>query len=149
MWRWLSKLEKLFSGPPEYTKFLGGFNFLFSRQIEYIIDVINEELQKSREFGLILKPEDECKEKIVILTIFNKWGQTLNKRGPGYTNVEYEGVLRDLNAVARELLARELKHYFEATSVEETRNRYNCHLESVITRLSKDFLDRKCAFWME
>jgi hypothetical protein len=148
MLKWLKRIKCLFN-PPEYTQFLGGFNFLFSRQIEYIIDVINEELKKSRGFGLILTPEDELKEKIVILTIFNKWGQTLNKRGPSFAAKEYEQVIRDIQEGTRTLLKKELRKYFEATPPGETKTRYNCHLESVATRLARDFMDRKCVFWME
>lgn len=148
VWQWLSNLKKSFGKPPEYTKFLGGFNFLFSKQIEYIINVINEELEKSRAFGLALRPKDEFKEKVVILTIFNQWGQTLNKRGPSFTSQEYEHTIRDLQEMARKLLGKELWYYFEATPLGETRTRYHCHLESVVTRLAKDFMERKCTFWM-
>jgi len=143
------KLRSFLEGKaPEYEQFLGGFNHLFSKQIEYIIDVINEELKKSRIFGLVLKPEDEFKEKIVVLTIFNKWGHTLNLQGQKISNQEYEDVIRILINIANELLKSELEYYFSSTSSREVKTRYNCHLESLVSRLAKDFMERRCIFWM-
>jgi len=75
-------------------------------------------------------------------------GSDLEQAGTEFTDQEYEHTIRDLQEMARKLLRKELLHYFEATPLGETRTRYHCHLESVVTRLAKDFMERKCTFWM-
>ncbi|NTW13787.1 MAG: hypothetical protein HGA31_02020 [Candidatus Moranbacteria bacterium] len=141
-------MERIFPKQEEYEKFLPGFNRLAETQIRYVIDVINEELEKSRAFGLILTPEDEYEEKKVILVIFDHWGQTLNKRGETYSASEYEKVMGDLSSMARELLENQVKRHFDETPDGEVKTRYNCHLESVMSRLSRDFMEKRCIFYM-
>jgi hypothetical protein len=140
--------------PPKYEKYLGGtpgkplFNKLSSKQIEKIIEIINEELEKSREFGLEIKKEDEEKEKVALLTIFNIYGQRLMRESKKLSLREYEVVITSLTEIARKLLSKESEFYYNMfkqkeleTEKLEVKNKYACHIESVMTRLTKEFLD--------
>lgn len=139
---------------PEYYQYLGGtpdnkvFNKLFSKQIERIIKIINEEIEISRSFGLEIREEDEKKEKIVILTIFNIYGQGLIRESKRLSPQEYEFIIHSLIEIAGELLSQESEFYYDMfkqkeleTGKREVKNKYACHIDSVMTRLTKEFLD--------
>ena len=150
MGKLLTALKNLFyRKPEEHEKFLFTFSYLAEKQIRYIIDIINDELRESRKFSLVLRPDDELKEKTTMLFIFNRWGQTLNRRGETYTAAEYEDVVRNLRAMAVKALEKEVAYYHTATQDGETKTHYVCHLESLITRLARDFAENKCVFYMD
>lgn len=129
---------------PEHETYLNNFHHLSEKQIEYVIEVINEEIEKSAKFGLKLLPDDILKEKIALISIFDDIGQGLNKHGPAYSDGEYAETIKIINGNMKKIMQKEIAYYFDTTPPGETRNRYNCHLESVASRLAKDFMDKKC-----
>lgn len=58
-----------------------------------ILSIIDSEITKSRELGLFILPEDQIKEKKVILESFKKRNF---KKTSEYTNSEYSITLREL-----------------------------------------------------
>lgn len=139
---------------PEYYQYLGGtpkhhcFNKLFSEQIKKIIEIINEELEISRGFGLELKEEDEKNEKIAILTIFNLYGQSLIREGKKLSSEEHSFISHSLIDLAVNLLEKENAYYFEMFKLKEletgkieVKNKYVCHVNSVMSRLILEFLN--------
>lgn len=112
--------------------------------------MINEELEVSGRFGLKLREEDEKKEKIAILTVFNQWGQTLSREGKNYPESQYAQVVSDLTDMTSKLLEEEAKYYHDYffliekdTGKLQVKNKYNVHLRVLTIRLAKDFLDGK------
>ncbi|MFH0891264.1 MAG: hypothetical protein V1867_00620 [Candidatus Falkowbacteria bacterium] len=151
---WFDKtVKKLkdFVSPPEYHRYLSqGYNHLSPGQIKHIIEATNKELARSREFGLVLRPEDEKKEKLALLSLFDHWERALIKMGQENSIAEQEVVLRGLIATIFKIMAPEAEYYHDYFSRQEketgklqTKNKYNCHLESVSSRLIQDFLDDK------
>ncbi|OGF28206.1 hypothetical protein A2303_00290 [Candidatus Falkowbacteria bacterium RIFOXYB2_FULL_47_14] len=153
----LKKLKDFISPPePEYYRYLysapggKGFNRLFSGQVKHIIDVVNEELARSREFGLVLRPEDEKKEKLALLSLLDHWAQALIKMGRENSIAEQEVVLKGLIATMFKIMNDQTEYYHEyffrleeETCKPQVKNKYNCHLESVTSRLVNDFLNGK------
>ena len=137
------RLSNLFK-TPEHEAYLNDFHHLSEKQIKYVLEAINEEIEKSAKFGLKLRPEDILKEKVALLAIFDDIGQGLNKYGPAYSDGEYAETIITINRNVKKILKEELDYYFDMTPAGETPNRYNCHLESVTARLAKDFMDKKC-----
>ena len=149
------KLRKFFSPPdPEYYQYLyggpnqPGFNFLLSAQIKHIIQVINEELEISRKFGLDLSAEDEELEKILILTVFNKYGQTLIREGGVYPIPQYEQALFKLSNLVLELSKERLEYYHDyfskkekETGEMEVKNKYTYHMRIILHSKVYGFLD--------
>jgi len=140
----LNKISKLFRiKPDEIDAFLknGLYPHLSQGQIGYILNVINKEIKKSSGFGLEILPEHQLKEKCVIMKIFNEWGQTLQIEGPEYSGLEYEQAISSLYKMAYAYMDDEVTYYFESFPENSVRNRYNCHLECLVSRLAKDFMD--------
>lgn len=103
------------------------FRFLSGSQIRYILDIIQEEVAVSAKFGLIIQLEHLFNEKFIILTVFNQWGQALNKIGKR-DNVflnHYERTERSLSDLIFNLLSDETKYYFDHALPGEVKNRYN------------------------
>ncbi|NTW13794.1 MAG: hypothetical protein HGA31_02055 [Candidatus Moranbacteria bacterium] len=130
-------------------RLLCGFDRLSEMQIRYVLDVIDQEIRKSGNFGLVLRSEDEYREKVTVLTIFDHFGQSLNDKGEILSGSEYEAAMRDVSVMAYEILKDQLARYFDETPEGGTRNRYACHVESVMSRLSRDFLDKRCVSSMK
>lgn len=131
--------------PSEIDAFLGNglYKHLSQGQIGYILNVINEEVKKSSGFGLEILPRHQLKEKCAIMRIFNEWGQTLQAEGPKYSNLEYEQAISSLDKMAYAYMDDEVTYYFESFPENSVRNRYNCHLECLVSRLAKDFMDSR------
>jgi hypothetical protein len=122
------------------------YKLLSANQISHILDVIQEEVVESDKFGLIIQPEHLLNEKIILLTVFNQWGQALNKIGEK-DNVflnHFERIVSYLADLIFDLLSEEVKYYFDHALPGEVKNRYNCHLSVLIPRLVRDFFNQKC-----
>jgi hypothetical protein len=98
-----------------------------------LLDIINSNIERSKnEFGLELRPEDEEKEKQVILKVFNEYKfKKLNE----YTNDEYTKTFREVYKKIFDLLEDQARYYFYNTPEGGTKTRYNCHLECLIADL--------------
>lgn len=147
----INKILSFLSPPtPEYldSKY-NSLTALSLDQIHYILDVIDDEVKISAKFGLKIKPEHLAKEKIVIMTIFNKYGQGISKNGRGYTDQEYTQMHRYLLYLADELLSKEIEYYFYNTPKNKVKNKYNCHLNSLVSRLFRDFVNHECHFFVK
>lgn len=110
---WLRK--KLDIPAPEVHRFGPHFHHLFLDQIEYILNVINEEVKRSKKFGLVLRPEDILKEKMVFLALIDKCGGVIALHH--LLNQDYEDTWHKALAIIAELLANELKYYWDSNSV--------------------------------
>lgn len=144
-----NKISKLFERKPdEIDAFLknGLYPHLSQGQIGYILNVVNEEIKNSSKFGLDMLPKHQLKEKCAIMRIFNDWGQTLQAEGPKYSGQEYGEAISSLNKMASIYMDDEITYYFESFPKDSVRNRYNCHLEVLVSRLAKDFMDDRVPF---
>ncbi len=141
----VNKIFKFLNGEREIDGFLR--NDLYPRlsqgQIGYILTVINDEINKSTKFGLNILPEHQLKEKYTIMAIFNEWGQTLQRDGPKYSSTDYSAMIHDLINMACKILENEITYYFGSFTEDSIRNRYNCHLVVLVSRLARDFMDDK------
>lgn len=139
---------KIFNKKEEIDDFLGSYHNLSTKQIGYILEVIDREIKVSAKFGLKITPEHEKIEKHVIMVIFNEYGSTLNQRGKIYSGDQYSEMMQYLTQTVCIALKKEIDYYFDKTPEGETKNKYNCHLHSVITCLARDFMEEKCTPYM-
>lgn len=106
-------------------------DFTFSRS-KFISSVIDEEINKSREFGLELSKEDIDFEKRVVKTIIEYlWDNIENCK----SNREYQELRNMTNYYINKKLGDFKKKYFELNSDKKVKNMYDCHLDTVISNL--------------
>lgn len=153
-----SKLKNLIlPQEPEFIQYLPGksidhgFSSIKHYQVEYIIDVINEELENSKKHGFFLFEEHEKREKEVILCVFNHWSKKLMKDGPNYSTEDREKVIEEIHNTILHLLSEQTDYYYQYFSQAESqtgkqlkKNGYFVHLNNLTTRLVDDFIKGRC-----
>lgn len=106
------------------------------KEYSFINSVIEENIEKSSNFGLILRQEDIDMEKRVIIETFSKYGL---KKMLDYTENEYNTIYRQITDEIFSRLEDQLRYYFYSTPKNEVKNRYNCHLNNIISEIFLKF----------
>lgn len=102
--------------------------------IQEIVRFIIDEARKSREFGLYIERDHLIKEELFFLAAINALGGVWHMR----RCIPFEEARSRVSELMFAHFIEELRYYFEQSrsdSVSSVRNRYNCHLESVLNRL--------------
>lgn len=136
--RFRQTIDRLF-GTREIDQFLGGFRHLSSKEIRYVLDMVDDEVRKSRRFGLKIRKEDVFKEKTSFLYALDFRGGIIAIRQE--FDDKPEMLFRLLSEYIFSFFSEEVKFYFENTPPGQVKNRYNCHLTSLIGRVANDVLD--------
>ena len=123
----------------------GGFNYLFSKQIFNILEMIDNEVVRSYcDFGLQISRDHLVKEKIALLTILNRAGNIANI--PKLT--KYEEAWGIVSGYMHEAMETESKFYFDKLKADgKMPTAYNCHLESVMSVILNTIYNDKMPFF--
>jgi len=124
--------------------FTCSFNQLFSKQIEFISELIDQELIKTYNFGLKLSREHVLKEKIAILTILNKMGNLCSIP----EKFEWDEAWKIFSEILSVTMEKEKEFYFKKLSKKKNtvRAMYNCHLESVVAVVLRAIYGKEIPF---
>jgi hypothetical protein len=101
---------------------------LLGKQIEAILNIIDDELIKSFGFGLKISREHVLKEKVAVLKVLNSLGSLhMMPRRFNYEEAR-ELFLKSIY----DIMEDENKFYFEKLEKKSgVKTRYNCHIEAV------------------
>jgi len=107
----------------------------FSSEIDkkkFIESIIDEEANKSKEFGLEISEEDLKMEKIFFVNIFEfYWDHIVDCR----SNSEYNQLMNKVSNYLSKNLSILTKKYFDLSKEKSIKNNYNCHTSCCIYSL--------------
>jgi len=117
---------------------------LFGRQIEAILDIIDQEIVKSfRQTGLKISHEHVLKEKWTILALINELGNPITIPD----NLSEQETVDLFSKTISETMKDEKAFYFEELGKKrQTQNSYNDHLESVRNAVLEAIYDKKLPY---
>ncbi len=121
----------------KYFKF-----FIKSKLQKYINNIVDDEVKKSLTMELNIKDEDIKREKSVLYFAFKNKVQDI-KLADDYN---YSLIVREIHNQISDKLAPQLKYYFDNSKEGEVKNKYNCHLNSVVSRIMMDISNNKISF---
>lgn len=108
----------------------------YNKLRDIVNQFIDEAIIKSEKFGLKIRKEDILIEKSIVYDVFSKYNSQIEKMKWN----EYEILQRKILLEIYNKLDEQIKYYFENSKKNEVRNKYNCHIEDVITNLFR-YLD--------
>lgn len=121
-------------------KYIKSIQQLLSNKLKrYINSIIDDEVIKSQDMSLNIKKNDIEKEKLVIYNIFKNKINDIKSAN----NSEYSLLVQSINKDVYKELDTECRYYFNISKDGEVRNKYNCHLSSIISRLMIDISNNK------
>ncbi len=138
-----SAKKKQFS---ERDYFLQQFQNLQAGEVDHFLKVINEEAEKSAGYGLVIEKEDIYLEKATILSLVSYFGGSVWVRD--LRSQDQKGIDVNFQYCISRALELPLKYYFEQTPEGEVKNRYNRHLDSLMSRILKDISDNKIPIYI-
>jgi hypothetical protein len=109
---------------------------LSENEVSLIVHYIIDELQRSREYGFYIKRDHVVREELFFLLTLEALGGIAHMQA----TLKYEKAFLVVSNVMWKCFERELKFYFERSKRlgEDVRNKYDCHLESVCSRLLRE-----------
>jgi len=142
------KINDWWHGVEEAEYYCRYFPHLSFAQIRHTLEVINEEVKRSRkEYKFVIEKEDLPKEKLVILKALDSGGGIIAIR-KNYSREEEE-LFREFAEVVNFHLEDKKRKYFSkqfSSETEGSKLAYDCHLESVINRLLNDLFNDRIPF---
>lgn len=106
-------------------------NFKNKKTIKSIIEkIIDEEVLKSEYYGLNIEKRHIKEEKDIIIPTFDYYHKIIKDLDSN----KYSHYRNNISNFIFKKLEINLKYYFDK-SINDVRNKYNCHLTSVIDRL--------------
>lgn len=107
---------------------------LTNNQVAYMLKVINEEIKNARQKnGLKMSKKDIWRDKFCILAILE------NNLANRYDMYERKEELLKQVQLEAGVIFKETKNHYP-----EKQNQYQEYIDSLLNRLSKDILDKKC-----
>lgn len=113
-------------------KYLSNFKLFESSSKETIINsIIDDEINKSKGFGLEIEESDIQKEKKIFSEIFTKYWNSIKNSD----NNSYNSLRREIASKIYDIFDDRLRYYFNKSNKGGVRNMYNCHIDNVISML--------------
>lgn len=105
--------------------------------VQELVRLILDEVRKSRGFGLYIERRHIEREELFFLAIINSLG--------GAHHLRREFTFEQAHTIISKLMwiyfANEVRYYFERSKEGEVRNKYNAHLECVLSRLLREMYE--------
>ncbi len=115
------------------------WNYLMADQIIAILKIIDEEVAGSFAFGLRISRKHLIKEKAAVLSTLNIMG---NLRLIPRRWFEFEEAWKFFTKLLYKGMEEETEFYFRKSKEGDVRNRYNCHLEAVVTSILRPIYNK-------
>lgn len=105
--------------------------FTFKRD-KFISSVIDDEIKKTKEFGLNIDREDIEYEKLVFIGVFEHLWDKIENSGSNFTSLRLIA-----SRIINEKLSNLSKKYFDISVKEnlDVKNMYNCHIDECMSKL--------------
>lgn len=119
------------------------FSFFIKPKFQkYINSIVDEEVIKSNKMLLDIKREDIKKEKSVIYNILKDKIENI-KSADDYN---YSLISREIHDKVFKKLQPQFLYYFNISKDGEVKTKYNCHINSIISRVMIDISNNRIKF---